>query len=58
MTITFEERPGSMMFDVGDEGPGAGPHVLQLGSGFTGMTDRLAAVGERCRRYRHREPGS
>lgn len=45
VTITITESPGTIAFTVADDGPGAEPRVLSSGRGFTGMSDRLTAIG-------------
>jgi signal transduction histidine kinase len=45
VTITVEESPEMVDFTVADDGRGADVHVLMTGRGFTGMTDRLTAIG-------------
>lgn len=45
VTITVEASPETVAFTVADDGPGAEVHVVTAGRGFTGMVDRLAAIG-------------
>ena len=45
VTITIKESPEEIEFTVADDGPGAEPHALSTGRGFTGISDRLTAIG-------------
>ena len=41
----IEQKQGCIFFEVADNGPGTDPGILRSGRGYTGMTDRLAAIG-------------
>lgn len=44
-TITLDEREGSLVFTVADDGRGFDPALAGRGSGLQGMTDRVDAIG-------------
>jgi signal transduction histidine kinase len=45
VTVRVWEEPGTLHFEVADDGPGFDPDTVSHGQGLVNMGDRLAALG-------------
>ena len=45
VTVRVWEEPGTLRFEVADDGPGFDPEIVSHGQGLINMGDRLAALG-------------
>ena len=48
LTIALRSRPGELILEISDDGPGFDPAQEQIGAGLQNMADRVSAVGGRA----------